>query len=308
MPELPEVETVTRGLESRIVGKTIADFEARNKKSFIAQKGFSPESIKDAKVKSVSRYQKMVLIELSINYFLVVHLKMTGQLVYQALAVSGQGLEKKKQSNSKDLSALNASFAGGHPEKSYETELPNKHTHIIFTFKDGSHLYFNDLRKFGWIKAIPKESLEEFLAKFAYSADPLTPEWLFDEFVQKAQRKSVSAKQFLMDQKIAAGVGNIYADEALFDARVSPLKKAKDLSSEELKRIFNSVKKVFKKGIEYGGTTKSDYRNIDGSAGKMQNHLMVYGRYGEPCKKCDGTIERIKLGGRSTHYCPKCQV
>lgn len=287
MPELPEVETVTRGLESRIIGKTIADFEVRNKKSFIAEKGFSYDSIKGAKIKSVSRYQKMVIIELSTQYFLVVHLKMTGQLVFKNMA---------------------SGFAGGHPEKSYEVELPNKHTHVIFTFKDGGHLYFNDLRKFGWIKAIAKENLEEFLAKFAYSADPLTPQWLFDEFVQKAQRKSISTKQFLMDQKIAAGVGNIYADEALFDAKVSPLKKAKDLSGEELKRIFNSVKKVLKKGIEYGGTTKSDYRNIDGSAGKMQNHLMVYGRYGENCKKCDDKIERVKLGGRSTHYCPRCQV
>ncbi len=304
MPELPEVETVTRGLESRIIGKTIADFEVRNKKSFIAEKGFSYDSIKGAKIKSVSRYQKMVIIELSVNYSLVIHLKMTGQLVFTANPKS-ETLNSKQILKSK---SSNNSFAGGHPEKSYETQLPNKHTHVIFTFKDGSHLYFNDLRKFGWIRAIAKNDLGQFLDSFGYSADPLTPQWLFDGFAKKASRKNVTAKQFLMDQKVAAGVGNIYADEALFDAKVSPLKKAKDLSDEELKRIFNSVKKVLKKGLKYGGTTKSDYRNIDGSAGKMQNHLMVYGREGEACKRCDGVVERIKLGGRSTHFCPKCQV
>lgn len=298
MPELPEVETLARGLKKRILGDIIRNVEVRNQKSFNADKNVIKKFIIGASVIDVRRYQKMAIIDLSTDWSLVVHLKMTGQLVFQ-----GKGGKEQ--------------VAGGHPEKAYEKPLPHKHTRVIFSLNNGN-LYFNDIRKFGWIKLLLRtrklkikneklKILEEFLKSFKYSADPLTKDWKLEDFRQNLNSRKVLIYQAIMDQKVASGVGNIYANEALFCARVSPFRKSNTLTDKEIKKLYQCIKDVLEEGIKHGGTTFSDYRNATGAMGEMYKNLKVYDREGEKCFRCPGVVKRTKINGRSTHYCPSCQ-
>lgn len=300
MPELPEVETVVRGLNDRLKGRTIESVDIGYAKSFDTPKELVNKFVIGANFRKVWRRQKLLVFELSSGWAMVAHLKMTGQFVYEKAS------EKNKNA-----------FAGGHPQKAYEQDLPHKHTHVIFKLDKGT-LYFNDLRKFGWIRLYPVSkddaakdsltSLEDFLASQSFSPEPLSKEFTMSWLKEKFGRRTLPIKQVLMDQKVAAGIGNIYADEALFDARINPKKIAKKLTDSEITKLYYSIRKVLRAGIKHGGTTSNNYRNADGVAGRMQNYLKVYGREGLPCKDgCLGKVKRIKLGGRSTHYCPECQ-
>lgn len=294
MPELPEVETLVQGLKKRIAGEKIREVEIRNQKNFSTDRKIIKKFIVDARVIDVRRYQKMAIIDLSTGWSLVIHLKMTGQLVFH-----GKGSKEQ--------------MAGGHPEKSYEHPLPHKHTRVIFSLSNGI-LYFNDLRKFGWVKVLPRQdrqtrsiTLDEFLNSFQYSPDPLTKEWKLEDFTKNIQYRKVTIYQSIIDQKVASGVGNIYANEALFCARISPLRKSNALSKKEVKKLYECIKDVLKEGIKHGGTTFSDYRNVEGAMGQMYQNLKVYDREGEKCFRCPGVVKRTKINGRSTHYCPRCQ-
>jgi formamidopyrimidine-DNA glycosylase len=287
MPELPEVETIKRGLEKNIVGKIISDFNCDWHKMINRPLAKYQQIIKGLKIIGLRRRAKMLIIDLSRSWHILIHLKMTGQLVY--------GSKVK-------------CLVGGHPIKEGFECLPNKFTHATFTFTDKSHLYFNDIRKFGWLRLYDTEELLEQLDKLQLGPEPLAAEFTLDylKFVIK-KRPNNKIKQFLMDNKIVVGVGNIYSDEVCFYARVRPDRKVKTLTLKEVKLIYQGIKKILTASIKAQGTTFSNYRNADGEAGAYSKQLKVYGRYGEKCKVCGGIIQRMKFGGRSSSYCPKCQ-
>jgi formamidopyrimidine-DNA glycosylase len=196
--------------------------------------------------------------------------------------------------------------------------LPNAATRLVFTFDDDSKLFFNDLRMFGWCKVLSNEAVEKLFAK-DYGPEPLrlagarsgqaskefTVEYLKSQAARFPRRK---IKQFLTDQKIIAGIGNIYADESLFRAKISPLRLAKDIPDSEWQVLRQSIIETLELAVKHRGTTDSDYVDAEGKKGGMQNYLNVYGRQGQDCRGCPGKVKKITLGGRGTHYCPECQV
>lgn len=291
MPELPEVETIKKGLSERIIGKKIADIAIDNQKSFLGE----PKDVIGLEIIDVQRRAKLIRIKLSNNLNLLFHLKLTGQLIYRIEA------SIKKQVLSED-------FAGGHPSHDWHLSLPNSNTRIIFSLDDSSKLFFNDMRKFGWCKVLKDDEVEAIYEK-DYGFEPLDKGFTVDYlrvYAEKYSRRNI--KQFLMDQTIAAGMGNIYTDETLFDAKISPLRKVKDITISDWQKIIQSAIAVLKLGIKHGGTTDSDYVNVDGQKGGMQNYLKVYHRTGQPCADdCGGTVKRIVVGGRGTHFCDICQ-
>jgi formamidopyrimidine-DNA glycosylase len=286
MPELPEVETIVRGLNDYVVGRTIASSKINVEKLFRGD----PSQLIGATISDVTRKGKIILIRLDNDMTLAIHLKMTGQLIW---------LDKdseKKESNG---------LIGGHPDKAYSTMPPHKYTHITINFKDGSHLYFNDLRKFGWIHILPT-SQEETLTKHL-GPDPLIGVevgYLKEKYKNK---KNSLIKTILLDQTILAGLGNIYADETLFCAGVLPWRKVGSLKQKEIEKIAKCIPEILDKSLKAGGTSRSDYRKLDGSKGSYLDQAWVYGREGLPCRICKTPIKRIKIAGRSSHYCETCQ-
>lgn len=289
MPELPEVETLRRQLERAIKGKTIAQVEVLRQKSF---KG-DQKALVGKQVQKIERQAKVLIIRLAHGFpAVLVHLKMTGQLIYQPLTINHQS----------------SRIVGGHPTPDWVGELPSKHTRVILTFKDGSKLFFNDMRVFGWLKVIDNQKQLEKELESAQGVEPLTEEFTVENFQEKLRRTDRAVKLALMDQKLIAGVGNIYANDALWDARIDPKKPAKKLTDEEIKSLKRSVEKVIKKGIKYGGASESDYRQLNGLGGSYQKHFLVYKQNGKICSRCKRTkITKIKLGGRGTYLCPVCQ-
>lgn len=294
MPELPEVETIKRGLSDKLVGKEIVDLSFDWPKSFQGKK----EDVIGQEIVGVERRAKVIRLKLSNGLNMLFHLKLTGQLIHEHSVSNKEVID----------------FAGGHPSHDWHAKLPNSNTRIIFTFDDGSKLFFNDMRKFGWCKVLTDEEIATIYKK-DYGLEPLRPsgqensDFNVNYLLLKAKNiPNRNIKQFVMDQTIAAGMGNIYTDEALFDAKLLPTRKVKDISMSEWRDLIISMQKVLKLGIKYGGTTDSDYVNVDGKKGGMQDHLNVYHRTGLPCLgDCGGVVKRISIGGRGTHYCEKCQ-
>ncbi len=324
MPELPEVETVKRGLEQTILGKTIRAVEVRVPKLFPDDQKLIKQVCVGAKVVATPRRGKVLLLGLSTDWTLAIHLKMTGQLIVV-------------QSNQEKVRSERVAFVGGHPEKVYEQPLPHKHTHVILTFTDGTQLFFNDLRKFGWMRLFPREvvnhahhvTIAAFLASLQLGPEPLSDDFTVGYFSRILLGRSIPIKQLLLEQKGIAGIGNIYADEALFHAGIRPTRPANSLDrphsahpssntsewhskasrgESEIRRLHGAIREVLELGIEHGGTSKNTYLTVEGTKGEMQDHLMVYGREGLPCKVCGAAIRRIKIGSRSSHFCPTCQT
>lgn len=289
MPELPEVETIKIGLSKKIVGKTINDVEIKNAKSFQGE----PADIIGKKIINIERRAKLIRIKLSNDLNLLIHLKLTGQLIY------------RQTTNSQRLTA---DFAGGHASHDWHAKLPNANTRIVFIFSDDAKLFFNDLRKFGWVKVLKSAAIARVFDE-SFGVEPFSKEFNIQYLIMRAQKiPNRNIKQFLTDQKIIAGIGNIYADESLFDAGVMPNRKIKDIKLSEWQKIRESILKILKLGIKYGGTTDSDYVNAEGKKGGMQDHLKVYHRTGKPCFGCSGVVHRTTIASRGTHYCPKCQT
>ncbi len=272
MPELPEVETLRRELTNKIKGKIIKSIEVDTAKlinvsSRVLNQKINPP-VSGQKIKSVRRRAKVLILELSNDYNLLIHLKLTGQLVL-----------------------------GGRP---------NKFTHIIFNFTDGDKLFFNDLRKFGWLKLLDKKQLKKELAD--YGVEPLSKEFTLENFkIILSKRKNAKIKQVLLDQKLIAGIGNIYADESCFYAKIKPTRIIKTLKKEEIKKLHEGIKKILQLAIDKKGTSVDTYIQLDGSPGQMEKYLKVYGRGGEKCVRCKNKIKKIKLNGRGTHFCEGCQ-
>lgn len=292
MPELPEVETVRRDLKARVLDKKIKEFLILNPKTL---KSSAAESIKILIGNSFSdilRRGKLLIFKLEKkNRYLLVHLKMTGQLIYLS--------QKEKMAGGHSLSSH--SF-----EKSVGGELPNKHTRVQITFQDKSNLFFNDLRKFGYLKIVDEQELENIIAA-NYGPEPLDNNFVQIDFRDQIKRKKKNIKAILLDQKLVAGLGNIYVDEVLFTAGVRPGRLATSLNNQELKKIYQSIIKILSQAIKYRGTTFSNFVDSEGKKGNFSTRLKVYGRGKLPCYHCSSAIIKTKIAGRGTHYCPHCQ-
>lgn len=281
MPELPEVETLRRGLHKYVVGHTIESVEIRKPKIFQGDK----KHVEGAKIEDVKRFGKGLVINLSNNYSLAIHIKLTGQLVYR-------GKDEPKVIHT-DMTRVGK-------------ELPNAWTHVIFHLDLGATLYYNDIRQFGWIKVVPTPEVKE-LPFFK----ELGPEFFKDlneeKFAEILSKSKTAVKPLLMDQKKMGGVGNIYANDALYLAKINPKRPANSLSPEEVKTLFESIEAVLKKGLEEGGASELTFVNVLGESGNYQNHSLVYGREGQKCKRDGETIKKYMLAGRGTYVCEKCQ-
>jgi formamidopyrimidine-DNA glycosylase len=287
MPELPEVETIKRGLQKSVVGKTISDFDCNWLKMINKPLKDLRFKGKGLKILAIRRRAKMLILDLSKDWHFLIHLKMTGQLVYASKIKC---------------------VVGGHPIEAGYQCLPNKFTHVTLSFTDASHLYFNDIRKFGWFRLFTTKQLAAQFAEMKLGVEPLSPQFTL-QYLQTwlKKRPNNKIKQFLMDSKVVVGVGNIYSDEVCFYARVKPTRKVKDLSDKEINLIYKGIKSILEASIRAQGTTFRDFRNADGEIGGYSKKLKVYGKYGQTCPICGGKIERLKIGGRTSSYCPKCQ-
>ncbi|HEX9664807.1 MAG TPA: bifunctional DNA-formamidopyrimidine glycosylase/DNA-(apurinic or apyrimidinic site) lyase [Patescibacteria group bacterium] len=289
MPELPEVETIRRGFKKYLTGKKIISVKVKVPKLVKLPVAQFKKLLRGSKIKDVRRRAKLLIIDLSNKFSLLIHLKMTGQLVYRR--PGGQLL------------------AGGHPIKDGLENLPNKYSHIVFTFNDQSNLFFNDLRKFGWMKVIATDQVEKYLREVGYGPEPLDQAFTLKKFKKMlAGREKSKIKALLLKQDFIAGLGNIYCDEACFYAKIHPLRTVKSLTDQEIKKLYQGIKKVLKDSIELGGTSFDQYVNIDGARGGYVPRLKVYQRQGNPCRRCCTKIVKIKAAGRGTHFCPKCQI
>ena len=289
MPELPEVEVIRSGLSELIAKKTIEKVNVLNAKSFQASTSSIDVFVNNSTILSVKRRAKILLIELSSGYSLVIHLKMTGQLLF-----------RDNQNKSKN-------FAGGHPSDSFLSVLPDNHTRVELIFTDSTTLFFNDMRKFGWIKLLPTTELKEekFIAKLG--PEPLignpTPEYL--KRISRHPKSLVKAA--LLNQEIVAGIGNIYADEALWGAMIHPKTRVENLSKKQLEDILNAAIEVMSFSINKGGSTDRNYLNAKGEKGSYLTFANVFRKEGKPCPRCGHVIEKIRVAGRGTHICSNCQ-
>jgi formamidopyrimidine-DNA glycosylase len=287
MPELPEVETVKRGLHGLIIGKVVKDVDHNNPKSFPNAEGDVKAFLLGAKVKDVRRRAKVLLIDLSTNYTLVIHLKMTGQLVYRGEQV----------------------FGAGHPNDSLIGVLPDKSTRVNLMFTDNSHLFFNDQRKFGWMRIMPTIEVPNIDFMKKVGPEPLEDAFTPKIFIERIRRRAnTTIKAALLDQTVLAGIGNIYADESLWGAKIHPAERVKDVSDSRLKTLHTELRFVLNLAIEKGGSTDRNYVNAEGKKGSYIDFARVFRREGKDCPRHPGTaIIKTRVAGRGTHTCPKCQ-
>ncbi|MFA5076084.1 MAG: bifunctional DNA-formamidopyrimidine glycosylase/DNA-(apurinic or apyrimidinic site) lyase [Patescibacteria group bacterium] len=286
MPELPEVETIVRELNQKIKGKKIKTIEVHIAKMINLSVAVFRKKIVGATIRNIRRRAKIIIIDLGKADFVIVHLKMTGQLIYQAK--SGQLI------------------VGGHSIVGGLVDLPNRYTQIIWQFTDGSHLFYNDLRKFGWFKSVSSKQLAAIEQK--YGIEPLSSEYnlkSFEQIIKCYPRKKI--KQLLLDQELIAGIGNIYADESCWCAQIKPTRPAGSLKSVEIRKLFYCLPKILKLSINHGGTSANTYVRTDGRPGGFVPYLKVYGRAKQKCRRCGQPVQKIKLSGRGTHYCDQCQ-
>ena len=285
MPELPEVQTIVSELDEKISRKTVSAVEVFKYKSVRPMNKKFARGIVGKKIIGVTRRAKMIIIELSGKKYLLIHLKMTGQLVFRNKA--GRGV------------------SGGHPISAAQ-KLPGKFTRAEFDFRDGSKLFFNDIRRFGWIKLVDEKTFKEETDK--YGLEPLSEDFSLKNFKEKLKHyPNRKIKQVLLDQSLIAGVGNIYADEAAFAAKVMPTRPAQSLTEKEINDLHRAIPRILKLAVKMKGTSADTYITTSGEEGKMMKYLKVYGRPGQRCRGCQGKIQKMKIGGRGTHFCPICQ-
>jgi len=319
MPELPEVQTIVSELNRKLKNRTIKSAEVFAPKMV----SVGPHTVSNIRVADnnkvnlfkkmlvghrftqVKRRAKLLIFELSKpspqpsprggggGIAMLVHLKMTGQFIFED--------KKLRERTGGEYRMFNKLYAP-------LVKLPGKHTHVIFYFIDGSILYFNDIRKFGYMKLVRDDEINQVKELKEYGPEPLTKKFTrftLSSAADKAHRAKI--KQLLMDPKVVAGIGNIYSDEILFHAGVRPTRVVSSLSGKELSAIYKWIKPVLIKGIKAKGSSVGDFVRTDGSWGQMGKFHFVYGRKGQKCKKCGSIIEAVKLGGRTGSFCPSCQ-
>ena len=349
MPELPEVETVKRGLNKLLLGHKILSVDYDWQKSFPNSESDVKAFLVGSKIIDVRRRAKVLKIDLDTGYSLVIHLKMTGQLVYRG----------------------DENFGAGHPSDSLISELPDNSTRVIFNLSDlettkeyttdskkvsgleidtrkkrSAHqdvqevrrestgvfdkvaaqerwqsfglgpkvgqsapkLFFNDQRKFGWVKLIPTTELKNMPFFQKVGPEPLDKNFNYKKFIQRlSRRKNSCIKAVLLDQSVIAGVGNIYADESLWGAKIHPSTLVKDIDETKLKTLFKGLKYVLELSIEKGGSTDKNYVDAEGKKGSYMDFARVFRRENLPCPRCKTIIEKTRVASRGTHFCPKCQ-
>lgn len=273
MPELPEVETVRQSLIPHVLNKEIASVQVLYPRVFPKQtidEGIA--RLTGEELLDIRRRGKYLIFLVSNDIWMIIHLRMTGQLLYV-------------QDGSLPLA---------------------KHTSFLLEFKDGSHIRFVDQRKFGTVYVVDEGDVSEITGLRTLGPEPLS-----DQFTPRVLRdmlaRDTKIKAVLLDQKRIAGLGNIYADEALYRAHIHPNRPASSLEVEEIERLYLAINEVLTEGIRFRGTTIKDFRSGYGEPGEFQKHLRVYGKRGEPCSLCGSLIERVRVAGRSSHYCPTCQ-
>lgn len=288
MPELPEVETVRRGLSELIISRQIKSVEHDTPKSFPNAEADVNQFMIGSTITAVRRRAKVLLIDLSTEYTLVIHLKMTGQLVFRS---------------------TNAVFGAGHPNDSLIGELPDRSTRVAISFEDGSTLFFNDQRKFGWMKLLPTIEVPNIDFMKKVGPEPLEADFSADEFAARFKRRAkTSIKAALLDQTVVAGVGNIYADESLWGAKIHPKRLVNTITPQEFELLYTELRAVMNLAIEKGGSTDKNYVNAEGKRGSYMDFARVFRREGKPCPRCGTEIIKFKAAGRGTHICPSCQT
>lgn len=287
MPELPEVETIRTGLSALLIGKRIVKVDCVWPKSFLSSESDVADFLIGAKITKIRRRGKILLIDLNTSYSLMVHLKMTGQLVYRG---------------------EDEVFGAGHPTDSLIGELPDKSTRITLNFADSGRLFFNDQRKFGWMRLVPVVEIPniDFFKKIG--PEPLSAGFSKQKFCDRVgHRPKSKIKAVLLDQTVVAGIGNIYADESLWGAKIHPSTIVNSLSTSQLNRLYDEMRYILTMAIEKGGSTDKNYVNAEGRRGSYLDFARVFRRGGQSCARCGETIIKIRVAGRGTHVCPRCQ-
>ena len=286
MPELPEVETVRLGLTRLIIGQKIKGVTCDNPKSFPNSESDVSQFVVGSKIIAVRRRAKVLIIDLDSKYSLVIHLKMTGQLVFR-------GKE---------------SFGAGHPTSSLIGSLPDRSTRVVITFTDDSVLFFNDQRKFGWMRLLPTIEVENIDFFKKVGPEPLTAEFIDKVFAERLmRRKNSNIKSVLLDQTVLAGVGNIYADESLWGAKIHPSTRVIDIPKSKIKDLHRELLYVLRLSIEKGGSTDRNYVDAEGKKGSYMTFARVFRRENQACPRCGSIIIKTRVAGRGTHICLKCQ-
>jgi len=298
MPELPEVENLRLGLVRVIVGQKIREVKVRKPKLVSGKgtlrvasqrkKGEFLKGLKGEYFIGVERRAKNLIFVLSKGKIILAHLKMSGQFVYQAS-------DNKK------------SVMGGHPIELSETKLPNKHSHIIFKLEHGT-LYYNDTRMFGYLLYYKNAKLFENENHFKLlGLEPLSSKFSPKYFGSELKKKKGKIKAVLMDQKIVTGLGNIYADESLFEAHIRPDRRASSLSASEIDKLHKAIIQILRRAIKVGGSSVATYRLLDDTRGNYAREHKVYGKAGKKCVNCGKQLQKTTIAGRTTIFCPRCQ-
>jgi len=288
MPELPEVETVRSGLQRLLPGRIVRSATNDTAKSFPNTAADVEQFLVGSEITAVRRRAKVLLIDLSSDYTLVIHLKMTGQMVF----VSPE-----------------TRFGAGHPNDSLIHQLPDKSTRVTLEFTDGSQLFFNDQRKFGWMRLMPTVEVPNIDFMQKVGPEPLEIDFTSEVLYQRLQRrKNTNIKAAILDQTVLAGVGNIYADESLWGAQIHPRTLVRDISESHIAKLHHELQYVLNLAIEQGGSSNHTYVNAEGKKGSYMHFARVFRRDGQTCPRHpDVIIEKIKVAGRGTHICPVCQ-
>ena len=315
MPELPEVETIKRGLNKLIISKTIKQITIQNPKSFIG----NPADALNLSIKSLHRRGKAFIVNLDNQLSFVIHLRMTGQLVYVSPSQSSREGEQSEtaalptpgtmRGNRVPSHKRSDRFGGGHPTDSFTNNLPDRHTRVQITFTDNSNLFFNDQRKFGFVKLLSTSKVGEEKFFQTLGPEPLESDLTASEFHRRLQKHhSTTIKAALLDQTTVAGVGNIYADESLFFARVHPARRVSSITKSESAQILAGIRKTMTDSLNSGGSTIQNYVKSDGTKGDyLDLFAQVFGKTNTPCPRCKTPISKTRVAGRGTHFCPNCQ-
>lgn len=312
MPELPEVETIRIGLSGLLPGRRIADVRYDWPKSFPNSEEDTRQFLVNATILDVRRRAKVLLIDLDSAHTLVIHLKMTGQLVCvrtKGSPVTGQRSPfRTKDKQPASSYTLEQRFGAGHPSDSLIGNLPDKSTRVIFTFADASQLFFNDQRKFGWVRLLPTVEVPNIDFFKKVGPEPLGAEFTSSNFRSRIRCRPRSCiKAVLLDQTIVAGIGNIYADESLWAAKIHPTALVGTVSTPRLNKLYEELRTILLLAIEKGGSTDKNYVNAEGKKGSYLSFANVFRREGQACPRCGATIIKLRVAGRGTHICPKCQ-
>jgi len=290
MPELPEVETIRRGLDQHARGCLIRRILLGRHRGFKFRESDFKRAVEGQIIQQLGRRGKYLIFELE-RHYCIFHLGMTGQLTLQD--------SKRKQE------PFVPYLMTGHQKTMRDAV--DKHTHLQFVLDSGDQILFRDVRRFGKVQLLLREegALDAFFSRLGL--EPFTSDYSLENFLALMKGRKVKSKTLLLDQRFVAGVGNIYADEALFESGIHPLRRTNQLRVYERKALFEAIPLVLKKGIRFGGTSIRDFINSDGTAGNHQKKLNVYGRGGKPCRDCGTILHKIVVGQRGTHFCPVCQ-